>query len=94
MSLYGFFAWILLQKVLGMSWTYVIPTTSRHGGGILHDGTMILCCSGCLTQYQLLFSWMEQIDCAFATNSPVEIIYPSIVVLFCSVYASKMNLII
>ena len=34
------------------------------------------------------FSCMEQRYCALKTNSPAEITYPSIVVLFCSVYSS------
>ena len=31
MSLYSFFAWIMLQRFLGISWTYLIVITSRHG---------------------------------------------------------------
>ena len=89
----NFFAWILLETFLGMCWASIIPTTSRLGQRIVPDGSMILCCSGCCLKYQLVFFCVEQIYCALTTNSPSEIIYPSIVVLFFSVYASEMNLI-
>ena len=74
-----------------MSWTYLIVITSRCGRSIVGVVTMIVYCSGCCLQYQLMFSWMEQRYCALTTNSPAEITCPSIVVLFCSVYASERN---
>ena len=92
MSLYGFFDWILLQTLLGVSWTYVIPTTSRRGWIIVHVVTMIVCCSGCCSQYLLVFSCMDQIYFSLTTNSPAKIIFSSIVVISCCAYASDMNL--
>ena len=92
MSSYGF-SWILLKIVLGISWTSIIPTTSIHGWIIVRVGTLIFCCSGYLFQYQLIFSWMEQIYCALTTNPPAEITCPTIAVLFWIVYASEMNII-
>ena len=55
-------------------------------------------------KYDSILQWMflpipislflnGKIYCALATNSPVEIICASIVILFCSVYYSEMNLI-
>ena len=87
-----FFAWVLLQTFLGMSWKYLIVITSRCGLIIVPVGTMVVCCSVCCFQHQLVFSCMEQIYCASTNNLPAEITYPSIVVLFCSVYDSEMNL--
>ena len=60
MSLYWFFACILLQKVLGMSWTSVILTTSRHGWIMVRVGTVILCFSYFCFQLQLVFYCMEK----------------------------------
>ena len=42
-------------------------------------------------QFQLVFSCMDQRYCALTTNLTAEINFPSIIVLFCSVYASKMT---
>ena len=85
------FTLILLQTFLGMSWTYIIVITSRRGWCIVRVGTMIVYCSCCCFQYQLVFSCMEQIYFALKINSSAEITCPSIVVLFCSVYASDRN---
>ena len=80
MSLYCFFAWFLLQRLLGMSCTYLIMITTRLGWSIVSVGTITLCCSGCGFQYQLVFSFMDQRYCDLTTNSSEEINCPSIVV--------------
>ena len=87
----GFFACILLQTFLGVSCKYLIVITSRRVWSIVRVVNMIVCYSGCCFQYQLVFSCMEQRYCAFTTNSPAEITCPLIIVLFCSVYSSKVN---
>ena len=91
MYMYGFFALILIQKLLVMSWTYLIVITSRCGLIIVRVGNMIFCFSVCYFQYKLVFPCMEQRYCALKTNSPADITCPSNFVLFCSVYASEMN---
>ena len=91
MSLNGFFAWILLQTVLGVSWTYIILITSILEWIMVCVRNMIFCCSGFCFQYQLVSSCMDQKYCVLTTHSPAEIICLLIFVLFCSVYASEMN---
>ena len=85
------FSWILLQIVLGIYWKYLIMTTSKRGWRIVRVGTMIVCFSDCCFQYKLEFSCIEQIYCDLTTNSPEEITFPLIVVLFYSLYASDMS---
>ena len=88
------FFWIMLQKFLGMSWTFIIVITPRRGWSIVCVGTMIVCWIDCCFQYQLAFSWMEQRYCALTTNSVSKITYRSIAVLYCIVYASERNWIV
>ena len=92
MSWYGFFfACALLHIILGMSWISIIAVTSIHGWSIECFRTAITCCCGCWYQNQLLLSFINQIYCALITSFPAFIIYPSIVVLYCNVYASNVN---
>ena len=74
-----------------MSWTYLIVITSILVWSLVCVGTMIVCCSCCCFQYQLVFSCMDQGYFDLTNNSPAEITCPSISVLFCSVYESKRN---
>ena len=87
-----FFSWIPLKIFLGISFTYIIVITSIRGWSIVHVGTMIVCCSVYCYQYQLVFSFMEKIYFGLTNNPPAEITCPSIVVLFCRIYASESNL--
>ena len=79
------------QSFLGMSCAYIIIITSRRGWSIVRVDTIMVCWSGWCFQYQLVFSCMEQKYCALTTNSPPEINFPLIVVLFCSLYAYESN---
>ena len=81
----------LLQIFLGMSCTYIIMITSWRGWIIVRVGTTMVCCSGCFFQHQLVFSCLYQRYCALKNNSPAEITCPSIVLFFCTMYASEMN---
>ena len=56
-------------------------------------GTVITFCWGCWSQNRLMIYCIEQIYCAFTTNSPEVIICPSTVVLFFNVYASDVKMI-
>ena len=83
--------WILLQKFLGIYWTYIIMVTLRRGWIIVRVGIMIVCCIYFCLQYQVLFSCMEQIYCTLTTNSTAKITCPSIILLFHSLYAYDIN---
>ena len=63
MSLYGFFAWILLHACIWMSWIYLTVIPSRRVWSILRVGNMIVCSSGCCFQCQFVYSCMEQRYC-------------------------------
>ena len=88
MSLYCFFCFIpdtnVLRDILYILYYYNIKTLMKYCVCWDHKG---------LLQWLLLtitigFYCMEQRYCALTTNSPAEITCPSIVIYFCSVYAS------
>ena len=54
-------------------------------------GTVMTHCLGCRLQYQLVSNSIEQRYCNLTTNSTGVIIFPSIVVFYCSLYAPDMK---
>ena len=90
---YELFACVLLHTISGIAWESVTALTSSCVWSIVHVGTLMTCCWGCWFQYQLVSTYTEQIYCALTSNSRAVIVFPSIVVLSCSVYAYDVNMI-
>ena len=85
------FCVVLLQIILGISWTYFTVTTSIHVCTIVCVGTIITCCLFLCSQYQLVSSCIHIRYCTLTASSPAEIIFPSHVQSHCKVYVSETN---
>ena len=92
LSWYVFFACVMLHTLLVIAWKSVTVINSYCGWSIVCVGTVLACCWGCWFQYQLVSTCTEKRYFTFTTNSPTVIIYPSIFVLSCSIYASDVNM--
>ena len=79
------FAYAPVHTVLGIAQKSVTALDSSSRWSIVRVGTVITCCWRCWLQYQLISTCIEQRYCDLTTNYTAFIIFPSIVVLSCSV---------